>query len=88
MTQSTEAACGVLAVTSAPTAPSVSEVVPQLQDLAYDPRTALAALPVEVRFRDGTAAEAVMVMDPGQLERAHAQIGRVLDARAKSLGLA
>ncbi|MFI5803714.1 hypothetical protein [Streptomyces sp. NPDC051561] len=84
--QSTEAG-GVLPVTSAPTAPFVSEVVPQRQDIAYDHRTGLASLPVDVWFRDGTTAAAVMLMDPGQLERSYAQIGRALDAREKGQGL-
>ncbi|MFF5131075.1 hypothetical protein ACFY41_29645 [Streptomyces syringium] len=59
----------------------VSHAEPLQRDVVYDHRAAQAALPVRIHFRDGTTAETVLVLTPGQVEHLHLQMGQAIDRR-------
>ncbi|WP_372412045.1 hypothetical protein [Streptomyces luteireticuli] len=63
----------------------VSHVEPLKRDVVYDDRASQAALPVRVRFRDGTSAEAVLVLTSGQVELLHLQLEQTIDKRRDAL---
>ncbi|MEU1312569.1 hypothetical protein ABZ419_27270 [Streptomyces cinnamoneus] len=63
----------------------VSHAEPLKRDLVYDHRAAQAALPVRVHFRDGTSAETVLVLTPGQVELFHLQVEQVIGKRRDAL---
>lgn len=62
----------------------VSHVAPLQRDVTYDHRAAQAALPVKVHFRDGTTADALLVLDPDQLATVSIQLEQAIDTRARA----
>ncbi|GGR13542.1 hypothetical protein [Streptomyces roseolus] len=56
-------------------------------DAVYDPRTNQGSLPIVFHFADGSTSEGALVLAPAELERLHAQTGRLLASHDKASGL-
>ncbi|MFJ4963079.1 hypothetical protein EES43_17735 [Streptomyces sp. ADI96-02] len=54
------------------------------KDPRYDRRTGHTALPIEVRFLDGTKTTTTLEMDPGRVLLLSAQLERAVALRAKA----
>ncbi|MGY3337240.1 hypothetical protein ACVW0K_003339 [Streptomyces filamentosus] len=55
-------------------------------DAVYDPRTRQGSVPVVFHLADGSTSEGALVLTSAELERLHAQTGRVLVSHDKATG--
>ncbi|CAM5505365.1 hypothetical protein [Streptomyces narbonensis] len=53
----------------------------------YEPRTGQGSVPVVFHFADGSTSEGALTLTSAELERLHAQIGRLLASHDKASGL-
>jgi hypothetical protein len=61
-------------------------VRPLKRDIAYDARAGQAAMAVEVHYADGSTAESLLLLEPGQVELYEIQLGQAIEARRVALG--
>ncbi|MFF3273135.1 hypothetical protein ACFYWU_19740 [Streptomyces chrestomyceticus] len=57
-----------------------------VSDALYDHRAKQGSVPILVHHEDGYSSETVLILTPCDMERLHAQTGRILADRERSLG--
>ncbi|MFI9722005.1 hypothetical protein ACIHFE_20470 [Streptomyces sp. NPDC052396] len=66
--------------------PYVSQVSWIKRDVTYDPRAQQTAIVVAVHFNDGTASEALLILDPDEQMSLWFQLDNVIDRRKAAGG--
>ncbi|WP_413798896.1 hypothetical protein [Streptomyces iranensis] len=62
----------------------ISHITIDRRDATYDHHAEQAVLPVTVHYGDGRTKRTRLVMDPGQVELYHLQLGQLIDTRAEA----